>query len=144
MSRISRTQMIDPTSNHGEDVMSATKSAMKKSIESPDEVREIPKGRVEIVTVGDTTFSRSIFEPGWKWSESVKPIAQTDSCEFRHELYVASGTMHVRMDDGTELDLEPGDVAVISPGHDAWVTSDEPCVGYDFGDEDADYAKPAD
>jgi uncharacterized cupin superfamily protein len=124
--------------------MSTAATVSKKSIESPDEVREVPKGRIEMVTIGDTSFSRSIFEPGWKWSESVKPIAQTESCEFVHKLYVASGSLRVRMDDGTELDLEPGDVAVIGAGHDAWVTSSEPCVAYDFGDEDADYAKPAD
>jgi quercetin dioxygenase-like cupin family protein len=81
-----------------------------------------------------------VAEPGWKWSESVKPIAQTDSCEFPHQLYVVSGSLHVKMDDGAELDLIAGDVALIAPGHDAWVIGDEPCVMVDFGDDDADYA----
>lgn len=114
---------------------------LKKSIHTPDEVREVDKGRIEIVNVGAVNFSRTVFEPGWKWSECVKPIAGTDSCEFPHAAYVESGSIHIRMDDGTELDAGPGDVVLIAPGHDAWVTSDVPAVMYDFGSEDADYAK---
>jgi hypothetical protein len=120
-----------------------TTTLAKRSIDTPDEVREFPKGRIEMVTIGDTVFSRSIFEPGWKWSECVKPIAETDSCEFPHSVYVASGSLHVRTDDGHELDLGPGDVAVIPPGHDAWVVGNEPCIAYDFGGDDADYALPS-
>jgi hypothetical protein len=123
--------------------MSQTTSIAKKSIDTPDEVREFPHGRIEIVSVGGTTFSRTTFEPGWKWSESVKPIVGTDSCELPHELFVAAGRIHVRMDDGTEMELGPGDVAVIGPGHDAWVVGDEALVSYDFGEEDADYALPS-
>lgn len=117
-------------------------STAKKSINTPDEVREIPNARLEFVKLGDTLFGRMIAQPGWKWSDSVKPIAQTDSCEFPHQLHVLSGALHVKMDDGTELDLVTGDVAVIAPGHDAWVIGDEPCVMVDFGDDDADYATP--
>jgi hypothetical protein len=122
--------------------MTKTTTLQKKSIETPDEVRTVPKGRIDIVELGPVTFSRTVFEPGWRWAESVKPVAGTDSCEFPHAVYVVSGSLRVRMDDGSELDLGPGDVAVVPPGHDAWVTSDEPCVTYDFGSEDADYAKP--
>ena len=124
--------------------MSTISSVTKKSIESPDEVREFDKGRIELVSIGDLEFARTVFEPGWKWSESVKPIAQTDSCEFPHQLFVESGSLHIRMDDGSELDLVPGDVAVIEPGHDAWVAGRETCVMYDFGGNDRDYAKPRD
>jgi hypothetical protein len=122
--------------------MSTTLSTAKKSIDAPDEVREIPKARLELVKLGDTLFGRMIAQPGWKWSESVKPIAQTESCEFPHQLYVMSGALHIETDDGTVLDLVSGDVAVIAPGHDAWVVGDEPCVMIDFGDDDADYATP--
>lgn len=115
--------------------------AEKKSLGKPDEVREFPNGRMDIVEVAGVTFGRAVFEPGWKWSESVKPIAGTESCEFPHAGYVESGTLHVRMEDGTDLEVTEGDVVVIGPGHDAWVVGDEPCVMYDFGDEDADYAK---
>jgi quercetin dioxygenase-like cupin family protein len=122
--------------------MASTTLLAKKSINAPDEVREFPSGRIEIVELGDVSFSRSTFEPGWRWSQHVKPLAGTESCEFPHEFFMVSGRMHVRMDDGTELDLVAGDVAVIGPGHDAWVVGDEPVTGYDFGTEDADYAKP--
>jgi hypothetical protein len=121
--------------------MSTTASAYKKSIATPDEVREFPNGRLEVVNVGDLVFARMTVQPGWSWSSSVKPLAQTDSCEFPHETYVLSGALHVKMDDGTELDLTAGDVAVIGPGHDAWVVGDEPCVLIDFADEDDEYAK---
>ena len=121
-----------------------TATAAKKSIDTPDEVREFDKGRIEMVTLDDLIFGRTVFEPGWKWSECVKPIAHTQSCEFPHRMFVASGSIHIRMDDGTELDAATGDVVIIDPGHDAWVTSAEPCVMYDFGGGDADYAKPKD
>jgi len=123
--------------------MSTTLSTAKKSINTPDEVREIPNARLEFVKLGDTLFGRMIAQPGWKWSDSVKPIAQTDSCEFPHQLYVVSGALHVKMDDATELDLVAGDFAVIAPGHDAWVIGRVPCVMVDFGDDDADYATPS-
>jgi hypothetical protein len=120
-----------------------TLSVQKRSIEDPTEVREIEKGRMDIVELGDTVFARTTFEPGWRWSDHVRPIAKTELCEFYHRVFLVSGTMHVRMADGTEADLVAGDVANIGPGHDAWVTGDEPCLFYDFGEEDRDYAKPA-
>jgi hypothetical protein len=123
--------------------MTTTTIIEKRSIEAPDEVLEFANGRVELLTIGGTTFARSVFQPGWRWSESVKPIVHTESCELPHAAYVVSGAMHIRMDDGRGLDVTAGDLLVVGPGHDAWVTSDEPCVLYDFGGEDADYAKPA-
>jgi hypothetical protein len=122
--------------------MSTATTAAKKSIDMPDEVRTFDKGRIELVTLGDVVFCRSVFEPGWRWSTSIKPIAQTESCELPHAVFIVSGSMHIRMDDGTELDATSGDVVVIGPGHDAWVTSSEPCMTYDFGGEDEDFAKP--
>jgi hypothetical protein len=120
-----------------------TLRVQKRSIEDPTEVREFENGRIEIVELGDTAFARTVFQPGWRWSENVKPIAQTELCEFHHKAYLATGSMHVRMADGTEADIVAGDVADIPPGHDAWVTSDEACTMYDFGEDDRDYAKPA-
>ena len=113
-----------------------------KNIDSPDEERRFDKGRVQLVTVGDVTVGRATFEPGWRWSECVKPIAQTDSCQFGHKTYIISGRLGVRLDDGTEAEFGPGDVAVIPPGHDGWVVGDDPCVSIDFDDAARDYAKP--
>ncbi len=124
--------------------MTTTTIADKKSIETPDEVREFPNGRMDILNIGRTTFVRTVFQPGWKWSDSVKPLVNTESCELPHAAYVAAGSLHVVMDDGRELDATAGDLFVVAPGHDAWVTGDEACVLYDFGTEDVDYAKPAD
>lgn len=120
--------------------MSARISLAKKSINAPDEVREFPNGRLELLQVGDVNFGRMTVQPGWSWSGSVKPLAQTDSCTFPHKAFVLSGALHVKMDDGTELDLVAGDVATIEPGHDAWVVGDQPCVMVDFADVDVDYA----
>ena len=103
-----------------------------KNFERPDEVREFPHGRLELVRVGGAVIGRATLEPGWRWSESVRPIAQTASCEAAHFQYQVSGTLRVRMDDGTELECHAGDVALVAPGHDAWVVGDEPVVIVDF------------
>jgi hypothetical protein len=112
-----------------------------KSVESPDETRPFAeKGGVAVVTVVGHPVLHGTFEPGWRWSDDVKPIAGTDSCEATHLMYVISGRMHIAMNDGTEADVGPGDVASIAPGHDAWTVGDEPCVTVDFGGY-AQYAK---
>ena len=92
---------------------------------------------------GSVTVGRAKLEPGWRWSNDVKPIAGTTSCQVHHKGYVVSGRLHVVMDDGTEADLGPGDAHEVPPGHDAWVVGDEPYVGVDFSEEIAGYAKPA-
>jgi hypothetical protein len=103
-----------------------------KSFDNPDEVREVPNGRLELVKIGDSTIGRATFQPGWKWSESIKPLVKTESCEASHFEYQVSGVMHVRMEDGTEFDCHPGDVYFLPAGHDAWVVGDEPVVMVDF------------
>ena len=112
-----------------------------KGFDSPDEVRPFEgKGQVELVNVAGRMVGRGTFEPGWKWSDNVKPIAGTDSCQVSHLGFVVSGKMKVYMDDGGESEIGPGDVVAIPPGHDAEVVGDEPCVMLDFG-EVGDYAK---
>lgn len=114
--------------------------AAVKSFGEPDEVREFPKGRVELIKMGGGVVGRATFEPGWRWSESVKPLAGTDSCEAPHFQYHVAGTMMVVMDDGTELECKPGDVSLLPSGHDAWVVGDEAVVVVDFQGM-VDYAK---
>jgi uncharacterized cupin superfamily protein len=116
------------------------KPTEKKSLKSPDETRTFPKGKVETATVGGVTFGRATFNPGWKWSEHVGPIARTKSCESAHTLYMISGRMRIKMDDGTEIEFGPGDVGVIAPGHDGWVVGNEPAVVIDITGM-PDYAK---
>jgi hypothetical protein len=112
-----------------------------KSFDSPDETRPFEgKGQAEVVNVGGRSIGRGTFEPGWRWSENLKPIAGTDSCQVSHLGYVLSGRMRVFMDDGAEGEVGPGDVVAIPPGHDAEVVGDEACVMVDFG-EFGDYAK---
>lgn len=115
---------------------------VKKSFDAPEETRPFKdnKGRVELLNVAGGAVGRAIFEPGWKWSEHVKPIAGTDSCQAAHMGYCVSGRMDVRMDDGEEMVFGPGDLMVCPPGHDAWVVGDEPCVFIDWQGL-ADYAK---
>lgn len=114
----------------------------KKSFSAPDETRPIAKGKVEVLNFGDLQPMRTVLEPGWRWSESVKPIVKTDSCQVNHLTYMISGRMRVRMDDGSEAEFGPGDVGAIPPGHDAWVVGNEPAVAIDFRGG-AIYAKPA-
>jgi mannose-6-phosphate isomerase-like protein (cupin superfamily) len=113
-----------------------------KSFNTPDEERPFAdKGLAQIVTLGGSSIMRGRFEPGWRWSEHLRPVVGTDSCESAHFMYVVSGRMHVRMNDGTEAETGPGDLARIEPGHDAWVVGDEACVVVDFGASPA-YAQP--
>ncbi len=112
----------------------------KKSIHSADETRTFPKGKVELVKLEGVTFGLATFEPGWKWSEHVKPIVKTESCQASHTAYHLSGKLHVVMNDGTEMEFGPGDIGVIPPGHDAWVVGDEPVVALDITGM-VDYAK---
>jgi hypothetical protein len=112
----------------------------KKSFTAPDEVRTFDKGRLEIVKMGSITFGRATFQPGWKWSLSVKPLAETKSCEAPHLQYHVSGRLHVVMDDGSEDEFGPGDVSLLPPGHDAWVVGVEPVVVVDITGM-TDYAK---
>lgn len=112
-----------------------------KSFESPDEVRPFEgKGQAEVVMIAGHAVARATFEPGWKWSENIKPIAGTDSCEVSHLGYCVSGRMMVHMDDGSDSEIGPGMAAAIPPGHDAEVIGDEACVMIDFG-EISEYAK---
>ena len=115
-----------------------------KSFDSPDETRPFEgRGRLELVSLAGRDIGRGTFEPGWRWSQNVKPIAQTDSCQVTHLGYVLSGRMRIVMDDGGEGEIGPGDVFAIPAGHDAEVVGDEPCVMIDVGEEDASYAKSA-
>jgi mannose-6-phosphate isomerase-like protein (cupin superfamily) len=107
-------------------------SLEKKSFDQPDETRPIDKGTVEVVELDGATVMRTTFEPGWRWSECVKPVVGTESCQTHHVGYAISGRMHVVMDDGTELEIGPGEAMQIPPGHDAWIVGDEPYVGVDF------------
>ena len=111
-----------------------------KSLNSPDEVRKFEKGKVELVTIAGALVGRATFEPGWKWSNHVKPIAKTNSCQVAHFGYQVSGALTTRMDDGTEKTSRAGDVVNIPPGHDAWVSGNEPVVVIDFQGM-VDYAK---
>jgi hypothetical protein len=112
-----------------------------KQFDAPDEVRAFEgRGKADVVHVGGRTIGRGTFEPGWRWSENVKPIAGTDSCQVSHLGYCVSGRMRVMMDGGEAREIGPGDVVAIPPGHDAEIVGDEACVLIDFGEID-EYAK---
>jgi quercetin dioxygenase-like cupin family protein len=115
----------------------------RKRFDDPDETRPFQgKGNVKVVNIGNGVVGLATFEPGWKWSEHVKPIAGTDSCQAAHVGYVLSGRQTILMDDGTQLEIGPGDVVSIPAGHDGWTTGNEPCVVLDFAGM-ANYAKPS-
>ncbi len=103
-----------------------------RGFDAPDETRTPDKTHVEVVRIGNTTAARLTLEPGWRWSECIKPLAGTDRCQLRHVGVAQSGRMHVTHEDGTEGEIGPGHAYVIEPGHDAWVLGDEPFVGFEF------------
>jgi hypothetical protein len=112
-----------------------------KSFDNPDETTTFPKGKVDLLHLSTGTVGKSVFEPGWRWSEHIKPIVRTEWCQQLHVGYQISGRLHIKMASGEEMEFGPGEVAVIQPGHDGWVVGDEPCVGIDWTGM-ATYAKP--
>lgn len=115
-------------------------TAERRDFRQPDEVREFPRGRLELIRIGGAMIGRATFEPGWHWLTSVQPIAKTKSCEAPHFQYHVAGILRIKMDDGAEFDCKPGDVSLLPSGHDAWVVGEEPAVVIDFQGM-VDYAK---
>jgi hypothetical protein len=103
-----------------------------KSFDAADETRTPDKTKVEVVRLSGATVARLTFQPGWRWSECVKPVAGTESCQARHVGALVSGRLHVVHDDGTVAEVEPGAAYVIEPGHDAWVVGDDSVVAFEF------------
>ena len=113
-------------------MITETLKCAKKNMGFPDVTRECGHGALELATLGDTVLAKMTLQPGWKWSQSVRPMVNTERCEMHHTQYVISGRLKVVMHDGGQIDLEPGDFASIPPGHDAWVVGNEPFVAIDF------------
>lgn len=113
-----------------------------KNLAEPDERVTFPNGGGDVVSVGGMMVGRGTLQPGWKWSNDVKPLAHTSSCELPHTGVVLAGQLHVEMDDGTAHDLREGDVYVIPAGHDAWVVGSAPCTTLDWTGNASDYTKP--
>lgn len=114
------------------EVVKMVSTLEKKSLSLPDEIRTFRNGKLELATVNNITFGRATLQPGWKWSNDIKPIAKTDSCQVQHTQYHISGKLKVLLDNGTELDFGPGDISYLPPGHDAWVEGNEPVVILDI------------
>ena len=114
--------------------------AERKDLRSPDETRTFEKGKAEIVNIGGGVVGKLTLEPGWRWSQHVKPIAGTEWCEAPHFQYHASGRLHVVMADGSEFEAGPGEVTALPAGHDAWVVGDEAVVLIDWAGA-SNYAK---
>jgi ethanolamine utilization protein EutQ (cupin superfamily) len=101
---------------------------VKKSLNQPEKTQNIGKVKVESVSMGSLNYARDTAAPGWQWSKDVKPVAKTESCQVDHVIYMISGRLHVRMDDGKEVEFNPGDMGVIPPGHDGWTVGNKPAV----------------
>jgi hypothetical protein len=112
------------------------------SFEKPTESRSFKKGKVDLVKIGGVMVGRAVYEPGWRWSKSLKPKAKTKSCDATHFQYHLSGKLHIQMDDGSSRIVKAGEVSSIPPGHDAWVVGKERVVVVDFQGM-LHYAEPA-
>ena len=104
-----------------------------KSFAAPDEVREFPLGQAEILEIGEGEVGRYTVQPGWRWSEHIKPVAGTELCEAPHFQFHVAGTLRIQEADGTEYEIGPGEVSMLLPGHDAWVVGNDPVVVVDWG-----------
>src|SRR3954447_12752999 len=119
-------------------------SVVAKSFDTPDEKRTPDKTKLHVVDLGSAKAARLEAQPGWRWSECIKPVVGGDSCHSRHIGVVTAGQMHVVHDDGTEVDIRPGDAHLIEPGHDAWVVGNDAFTGYEFESTTAEtYARPS-
>ena len=107
-------------------------SAEQKSFKTPDEVRTFEHGQLDLLRIGGSDIGRLTLQPGWRWSDHVKPVAGTELCEAPHFQYHLQGTLHIVMADGTEFDATAGEVTALPQGHDAWVVGDEPVVVVDW------------
>lgn len=107
-------------------------SAQHKSFKAAAETRRFEKGILELLNLGSGTVGRLTLQPGWKWSQHVKPLVGTQWCEAPHFQYHVSGVLHVLMEDGSEFDIQPGEISLLPSGHDAWVVGDEPVVVIDW------------
>ncbi len=112
----------------------------KRNFAKPDETRQFELGKVDIVNIGGVTFGRATFQPGWRWSTCIGSLTNTKICDLAHVVFQISGRLHVAMQDGTEVEYGPGDLASIPPGHDAWVVGNEPVIAIDVAGM-KDYAK---
>ena len=119
----------------------ASEHIVRRSFEAPDEKRVYDKLVLNLVSLGGVMVSRNVYQPGWRWSESIWPLVRTQGCQVRHAFYVVSGNMRVHMNDGAELEFGPGEVGIVPPGHDAWVMGTEPVELIDFGGNIASYPK---
>ena len=115
-------------------------SLEKKSFDNPDEVKAPEKTNAAVVNFGTVAASRVILQPGWKWSECIKPVVETESCEAGHVGMILQGTLKIVHDDGSEMIISAGDAYSCAPGHDAWVVGDEEVIGYEFNNSGKDYA----
>jgi class 3 adenylate cyclase len=117
--------------------------ARGQNFDEPDERRDLPGIQLDFVRVGDLFASRSITQPGWRWSTHIGPIAGTGTCQVAHRGVVVSGRMRIEMDDGQVMDLVPGLVHLVPAGHDAMVIGDEPVVMIDISTTSVEYGRPA-
>ena len=122
-------------------MLAASVHLAKKNLDSPDVTRDCGHGKLELVTLDNTTLGRLTLQPGWKWSEHIRPMANTESCQVEHLQYVISGRLRIVQDDGSQMDLGPGDFASIPPGHDGWVVGDEPFRCIDISPDMRQYAE---
>lgn len=122
--------------------MPTTTGLVRKSLDDPEEIRTLPEhGKVHVSSIAGSAVMRTHLEPGWRWSNDVKPVVGGESCQAPHVGYVVSGRIRVRMDDGTEEEFGPGDLMDCPPGHDAWVVGDEDYVSIDWSPGAAKYAQ---
>ena len=120
--------------------MNALAKMQVRGFGKPEETRKFDKGKLDLVKIGGAMVGRAEFQPGWRWSQSLKPLMKTESCEAPHFQYHLAGTLRIKMDDGTTKDVKAGEISFVPPGHDAWVVGKTPVVVIDFQGM-VDYAK---
>ena len=113
-------------------------NVMKKSFED-GEIKTPEKAHSASVKLNNVTMSKTVLQPGWSWSSCIKPIVGTETCQAGHVGVVAKGAIHVKHDDGSEMEFKEGDSYYLAPGHDAWVIGNNETITYEFFTDDKDF-----
>jgi len=104
-----------------------------KNLAKPDRIVTYENLVQEMVDIGDLTVGRLVLQPGWRWSEHVRPHVGGEWCKGRHVGIVLSGRLGITFSDGSTMEIGPNEAFDIPPDHDGYTIGDEPCVQIEWG-----------
>jgi class 3 adenylate cyclase len=115
----------------------------RASLTDPANRRPLSRAVGAVAQIGPLAVGRATLQPGWRWSEDVKPVVGTEWCFAHHVHVLVAGQFAVQLADQDAVEeFGPGDVFDIPPGHDAWVVGDEPVDLIDVSGNVVQFGEP--